>query len=166
MLKQLNRVNVNRLFIFWVNYSLKVAVLCTRPAIEVTCVNLPSLLSLNFQSFHICLSCLESCEAVKCLEANSEVIWLLIESRFSISGPAGGNINHLHLSFMGHLHLTESGNRLWPRDAAQTLYMNSSWGYFKVFKDLRYLLKLQLWWFVLRGNWISPALIYFQQYLN
>ncbi len=79
---------------------------------------------LKWQSFHISqpLQCLEACEEVKCLEANSVVIWLLIENRFSISGPAGGIINHLHHhSFTGHLHLTKSGNRLWPRNSPDPL---------------------------------------------
>lgn len=78
---------------------------------------------LKLQSFHISqpLQCLEACEEVKCLEANSVVIWLLIENRFSIIGPAGGIISHLLHSFMGHLHLPKSGNRLWARNGPDPL---------------------------------------------
>lgn len=135
----------------WVNYSFKVTIICTlhlwpfnlafceglccslsfgaqwpyECQLEVThCVfSTQVAVILKWQSFHISqpLQCLEACEEVKCLEANSVVIWLLIENRFSISGPAGGIINHLHHSFTGHLHLKKSGNRLWPRNGPDPL---------------------------------------------
>ncbi len=54
-------------------------------------------------------------------------------------------------------------------ETAQTLYKNGSWAYFEepphVLRSTL-LLKLHLWWFMLRGNCIGPALIYFGEYLS